>query len=71
MTTTETKLDIGRFEDLINEITNNKNILQTMRTNLSKIGKIIDSQDSQVTNIERAINSQVKQLKMLLEDAQE
>jgi len=66
----ETKLDIARFEALINEITSNKNILQTMRTNLTKIGKIIDNQDSQVTDIERAINSQVKQLKMLLVDAQ-
>jgi hypothetical protein len=63
-------LYIARFEALINEITSNKNILQTMRTNLTKIGKIIDNQDSQVTDIERAINSQVKQLKMLLVDAQ-
>ena len=70
MTTTETKLDIGRFEDLIDEITSNKNILQTMRSNLTKIGNIIGIQDTQVTDIERAINSQVKQLKMLLEDAQ-
>jgi len=67
--TSETKLDIARFEALIDEIAGNKNILQTMRSNLTKIGTIIDNQDSQVTNIERAINSQVKQLKMLLEDA--
>ena len=70
MTETETKLDISRFEVLIDEIISNKNILQTMRTNLTKIGSIIDNQNSQVTNIERAINSQVNQLKMLLEDAQ-
>jgi hypothetical protein len=70
VTATETKLDIGRFEILIGEIISNKNILQTMRTNLTKIGSIIDNQDSQVTNIERAINSQVNQLKILLEDAQ-
>ena len=67
---TETNLDVERFEDIIDEIAGNKNILQTMRTNLTKIGKIIDNQDSQVINIERAINSQVKQLKMLLEGAQ-
>ena len=70
MAATETKLDIGRFEDLIDEITSNKNILQTMRSNLTKIGTIIGHQDSQVTDIEGAINSQVKQLKMLLKDAQ-
>ena len=67
--TSEPKLDIARFEELIKDISSNKDTLQTMRTNLTKIGKIIDNQDSQVTNIERAINSQVSQLKMLLKSA--
>ena len=68
--TTEPKLDIARFEELIKDITSNKDILQTMRTNLTKIGSIVNNQDSQVTNIEAAINSQVGQLKMLLKSAQ-
>ena len=65
--TTEPKLDIARFEELIKEITSNKDTLRTMRSNLTKIGSIVDNQDSQVTNIEKAIKSQVRQLKMLLE----
>jgi hypothetical protein len=69
-TTTETKLDIARFEELIKDILSNNDILQTMRSNLTKIGSIIDNQDSQVTEIERKTRSQVGQLKMLLEDAQ-
>ena len=68
--TTEPKLDIARFEELIKEITSNKDILRTMRSNLTKIGSIVNDQDSQVTNIETAINSQVGQLKMLLKSAQ-
>ena len=68
--TTEPKLDIARFEELIKEITSNKDILRTMRSNLTKIGDIVNHQDSQVTNIESAINSQVAQLKMLLKSAQ-
>ena len=67
--TSEPKLDVAKFEELIKEISSNKDTLQTMRSNLTKIGKIIDNQDSQVTAIERAINSQVNQLKMLLESA--
>ena len=69
--TTESKLDIALFEELIKEITSNKDILRTMRTNLTKIGSIINNQDSEVTNIESAINSQVRRLKMLLKAAQE
>ena len=69
-TTTETRLDIARFEELIKDILSNNDILQTMRSNLTKIGSIIDNQDSQVTEIERKTRSQVGQLKMLLEDAQ-
>ena len=65
--TTEPKLDIARFEELIKEIASNSDILQTMRSNLTKISSIVDNQDSQVTNIEKAIKSQVRQLKMLLE----
>jgi hypothetical protein len=63
----EPKLDIVRFEQLIEDITGNMDILRTMRTNLTKIGKIVDNQDSQVTNIEAALKSQVRQLEMLLE----
>ena len=69
--TTESKLDIALFEELIKEITSNKDILRTMRTNLTKIGSIVNNQDSEVTNIESAINSQVGRLKMLLKAAQE
>jgi len=65
--TTKPKLDVARFEELIKDITSNNDILQTMRSNLTKIGSIVDNQDSQVTNIEKAIKSQVRQLKMLLE----
>ena len=66
----EPKLDLARFKELINEISGNTDILNTMRTNLTKMGGIIDNQDSQVTKIERAINSQVGQLKMLLKSTQ-
>ena len=62
----EPKLDIARFEQLIEDITGNMDILRTMRTNLTKIGTIVNNQDSQVTKIEGAITSQVRQLKMLL-----
>jgi hypothetical protein len=65
--TTEPKLDSARFEELIKDITSNIDILQTMRTNLTKIDSIVDNQGAQVTNIEKAIKSQVRQLKMLLE----
>jgi len=68
--TAEPKLDIAAFENLIKDIGSNSDTLQTMRSNLSKIGDIIDNQDSQVSNIERQIKSQVRQLKTLLEEAQ-
>jgi hypothetical protein len=66
----EPKLDIARFKELIEAISGNTDIVRTMRANLTKIGGMIDHQDSQVTEIERAITSQVRQLKMLLESAQ-
>jgi hypothetical protein len=66
---TEPKLDVARFEALIKDILANTDIAQTMRTNLSKIGSIIDNQDRQVTEIERKTRSQVSQLRMLLAEA--
>jgi hypothetical protein len=70
LTKTEPKLDTARFESLIKEIIGNKDTLQKMRTNLTKIRTITTGQDAQVNNIETAITSQVDQLKMLLENAQ-
>jgi len=63
------KLDIARFNELIEDISSNNDIIRTMRTNVAKIGSICTEQDAQITNWESAIKSQVKQLKMLIEHA--
>jgi len=68
--TAEPKLDIARFNELIEDISSNSDIIRTMRTNVTKIGSICTEQDAQITNWESAIQSQVKQLKMLIEHAE-